>query len=62
MIEQITARMPTTDEVKKLGMPKSTSVLDVYAAVRDPGGHPLAVLAVVLPGDRLELEDAYPID
>ncbi|MFD0730933.1 hypothetical protein [Planotetraspora mira] len=54
--------MPTTDEVKKLGMPKSTSVLDVYAAVRDPGGHPLAVLAVVLPGDRLELEDAYPID
>lgn len=61
VIEQITARMPTADEVKRLGMPKSTPVLDVYAAVRDPGGRPLAVLAVVLPADRHELEDAYPI-
>ncbi|MGI5161523.1 GntR family transcriptional regulator [Microbispora sp. CA-102843] len=61
VIEQITARMPTSDEVKRLGMPKSTPVLDVYAAVRDPGGRPLAVLAVVLPADRHELEDAYPI-
>jgi len=61
VIEQITARMPTSDEVKQLGMPKNTPVLDVYAAVRDPGGRPLAVLAVVLPADRHELEDAYPI-
>ncbi|GAA1280428.1 GntR family transcriptional regulator [Planotetraspora silvatica] len=61
VIEQITARMPSTSEVKQLGMPKNTPVLDVYAAVRDPGGHPLAVLAVVLPADRHELEDAYPI-
>ncbi|WP_344051814.1 hypothetical protein [Planotetraspora silvatica] len=43
-------------------MPKSTPVLEVYAAVRDPGGHLLAVLAVGLPGDRHELEDVYPID
>ncbi|MBO4273923.1 UTRA domain-containing protein [Microbispora triticiradicis] len=61
VIEQITARMPTSDEVKRLGMPKNTPVLDVYAAVRDPGGRPLAVLAVVLPADRHELEDAYPL-
>ncbi|MFG1861937.1 GntR family transcriptional regulator [Microbispora bryophytorum] len=61
VIEQITARMPTSDEAKQLGMPKNTPVLDVYAAVRDPGGRPLAVLAVVLPADRHELEDAYPI-
>ncbi|GAB3145907.1 GntR family transcriptional regulator [Microbispora hainanensis] len=61
VIEQITARMPTSDEAKQLGMPKNTPVLDVYAAVRDPGGRPLAVLAVVLPADHHEMEDAYPI-
>ncbi|WP_055483142.1 GntR family transcriptional regulator [Sphaerimonospora mesophila] len=61
VVEQITARMPSTEEAKQLGMPKNTPVLDVYAAVRDPGGRPLAVLAVVLPADRHELEDAYPI-
>jgi GntR family transcriptional regulator len=61
VIEQITARMPTSAEIKQLGMPKNMPVLDVYAAVRDPGGKPLAVLAVVLPADRHELEDAYPI-
>ncbi|WP_275412862.1 UTRA domain-containing protein [Planotetraspora phitsanulokensis] len=61
VIEQITARMPTADEAKRLGMPKSTPVLDVCAAVRDPGRCPFAVLAVVLPADRHEREDAYPI-
>lgn len=61
VVEQVTARMPSADEVKQLGMPKNTPVLDVYAAVRDPGGRPLAVLNVVLPADRHELEDAYPI-
>ncbi|GLW97021.1 GntR family transcriptional regulator [Microtetraspora sp. NBRC 16547] len=61
IIEQITARMPATDEAKRLGMPKNTPVLDVYAAVRDASGHPFVVVNVLLPADRHELEDAYPI-
>ncbi|MEV0975063.1 hypothetical protein [Microtetraspora glauca] len=42
-------------------MPKNTPVLDVYAAVRDASGHPFVVVNVLLPADRHELEDAYPI-
>ncbi|MCC5577463.1 UTRA domain-containing protein [Microtetraspora sp. AC03309] len=61
IIEQITARMPSADEAKQLGMPKNTPVLDVYAAVRDASGHPLDVVNVLLPANRHELQDAYPI-
>ncbi|MER6169865.1 GntR family transcriptional regulator [Streptosporangium sp. NPDC001681] len=61
VVEQITARMPTTDEAKRLGMPKNTPMLAVYGAVRDATGAALAVVEVLLPADRHELEDAYPI-
>ncbi|MFJ2030626.1 GntR family transcriptional regulator [Streptosporangium sp. NPDC087985] len=61
IVEQITARMPTTDEAKQLGMPKNTPLLAVYGAVRDAAGQALAVVEVLLPADRHELEDAYPI-
>jgi Transcriptional regulators len=61
VVEQITARMPTAGEVRQLGMPKNVPVLGIFAAVRDAAGRPLAVLDVVLPADRHELEDAYPI-
>jgi hypothetical protein len=36
-------------------------LLRVYAAVRDAAGHALVVAEVLLPADRHELEDAYPI-
>ncbi|MER5317806.1 GntR family transcriptional regulator [Streptosporangium roseum] len=61
IVEQITARMPATDEAKQLGMPKNTPLLAVYGAVRDASGQALAVVEVLLPADRHELEDAYPI-
>ncbi|MFF0243393.1 GntR family transcriptional regulator [Streptosporangium sandarakinum] len=61
VVEQITARMPTADEAKRLGMPKNTPLLAVYGAVRDASGKALAVVEVLLPADRHELEDAYPI-
>ncbi|MGV9597156.1 GntR family transcriptional regulator [Streptosporangium sandarakinum] len=61
IVEQITARMPTADETKRLGMPKNTPLLAVYGAVRDASGTALAVVEVLLPADRHELEDAYPI-
>ncbi|MEU3163791.1 GntR family transcriptional regulator [Streptosporangium sp. NPDC006930] len=61
IVEQIVARMPTTEEAKRLGMPKNVPLLCVYAAVRDAAGHALVVAEVLLPADRHELEDAYPI-
>ncbi|MFF3445465.1 GntR family transcriptional regulator [Streptosporangium sp. NPDC002721] len=61
IVEQIVARMPTTEEVKRLGMPKNVPLLCVYAAVRDAAGLALVVAEVLLPADRHELEDAYPI-
>ncbi|MFC7381862.1 GntR family transcriptional regulator [Sphaerisporangium rhizosphaerae] len=61
VLEQIVARMPTAGEVRQLGMPKNAPLLAVFAALRDAGGRALAVVEVLLPGDRHELEDAYPI-
>ncbi|NAS26583.1 UTRA domain-containing protein [Herbidospora sp. NEAU-GS84] len=61
VVEQVTARMPTTAEAKQLGMPKGVPLLVVYGAVRDASGRPLTAVEVLLPADRHELEDAYPI-
>lgn len=61
IVEQITARMPSAGEAKQLSMPKNVPLLAVFGAVRDASGRPLAVVEVLLPADRHELEDAYPI-
>ncbi|GAA1672511.1 hypothetical protein GCM10009733_082090 [Nonomuraea maheshkhaliensis] len=61
IVEQITARMPSADEAKQLGMPKNVPLLAVFGAVREASGRPFAVVEVLLPADRHELEDAYPI-
>ncbi|GAA2208433.1 GntR family transcriptional regulator [Nonomuraea monospora] len=61
VVEQIIARMPTTAETKQLGMPKNVPLLVVFGVVRDASGRPLALVEVLLPADRHELEDAYPI-
>ncbi|WP_049558925.1 GntR family transcriptional regulator [Nonomuraea sp. SBT364] len=61
IVEQITARLPTAEEAKQLGMPKNVPLLVVFGAVRDASGRPLAVVEVLLPADRHELEDAYPV-
>ncbi|MEV0228005.1 GntR family transcriptional regulator [Nonomuraea sp. NPDC050786] len=61
IVEQITARMPTAQEAKQLGMPKNIPLLAVFGAVRDASGSPLVVVEVLLPADRHELEDAYPV-
>ncbi|WP_219460226.1 GntR family transcriptional regulator [Nonomuraea rhizosphaerae] len=59
--EQITARMPTAGEARQLGMGKSTPLLAVFGAVREASGRALLVVEVLLPADRHELDDAYPI-
>ncbi|MEV0197520.1 GntR family transcriptional regulator [Nonomuraea sp. NPDC050691] len=40
IVEQITARMPTAQEAKQLGMPKNVPLLAIFGAVRDASGRP----------------------
>jgi GntR family transcriptional regulator len=61
VLEQVTARHPTSQEAKLLGVGKSAPMLAMYVAARDASGGPVLVLEVVMPGDRHELEDAYQV-
>jgi len=61
VVEQVTARHPSANEVKLLGITKAAPVLALYVAARDAAGSPLFALDVAMPGDLHELEDAYPI-
>lgn len=61
VVEQITARMPTAEETATLALTGDVPVLVLFAAVRDATGRPLVVVEAVLPADRHELEDAYPL-
>ncbi|MEU7862095.1 GntR family transcriptional regulator [Nonomuraea sp. NPDC049141] len=61
IIEHITARNPTKEESKLLEVKGSDALLAVYAVACDATGKPWVVVESVLPGDRHELEDAYPI-
>ena len=61
VLEQVTARHPTSQEAKLLGVGKSAAMLAMYVAARDASGGPVLVLEVVMPGDRHELEDAYQV-
>ena len=61
VLEQVTARHPTGQETRLLGVPKSAPILALYVTARDASGRPLLVLDIAMPGDRHELEDAYQI-
>jgi DNA-binding GntR family transcriptional regulator len=61
VVEQVTARHPSPDEAKLLGLGKTAPVLALYAVARDAAGDPLFVVDVAMPGDRHELEDAYQV-
>jgi len=61
VLEQVTARHPTSAEARLLGVGKSAPMLAMYVAARDAAGEPVLVLEVVMPGDRHELEDAYQV-
>ena len=61
VLEQVTARHPTSAEARLLGVGKSVPMLAMYVAARDASGEPVLVLEVVMPGDRHELEDAYQV-
>ncbi|GLW10315.1 GntR family transcriptional regulator [Microtetraspora sp. NBRC 13810] len=61
IVEHVTARNPTKEECGLLGVKSSAALLTVYAVACDATGRPWVVVETVLPGDRHELEDAYPI-
>jgi GntR family transcriptional regulator len=57
--ERVTARRPTTTEAKAVA--RNAYTLAVLASVFDTGGRALVVAELVLPGERFELEDSYPL-
>jgi GntR family transcriptional regulator len=61
VLEQVTARHPTGQEARLLGVGRTAAMLVMYVAARDASGGPVLVLEVVMPGDRHELEDAYQV-
>jgi GntR family transcriptional regulator len=61
VIERVTARHPSPDEAKLLGIGKTAPVLALYATAREADGRPVLALDVAMPGDLHELEDAYPV-
>jgi GntR family transcriptional regulator len=60
-VEQITARHPSGEEAALLRVPLDTPVLSVIVTAYDAAGQPLQVSDLVLPGQRHELRDAYPL-
>ena len=61
VVEQVTARHPTTKEAKLLGVTRTAPMLALYVTARAASGEPLLVLEIAMPGDRHELEDAYQV-
>ncbi len=61
VLEQVTARHPTSQETRLLDVTKSAPILALYVTARDASGRPWLVLDIAMPGDRHELEDAYQI-
>ena len=59
--EQITARHPVGDEALLLKVAPDAPVLNVVVTAFDATGRPVQVSDLVLPGQRHELRDAYPL-
>lgn len=60
-IEQITARHPTGEEAELLGIAHDAPVLSVIVTAYDAAGRAVQVSDLVLPGQRHEIRDAYPL-
>jgi GntR family transcriptional regulator len=60
-IEQITARHPTGEEATLLRLDPGAPVLSVVVTAYDLAAVPVQVTDLVLPGQRHEIRDAYPL-
>jgi GntR family transcriptional regulator len=61
LTQRVMARLPTAEEAKALDMPRRTPVLDVVVIAYDAAGGLVQIADGILPGDRHELEDSYPM-
>jgi len=59
--ELLTARKATDEEADLLALDPGDPVLSVVITAHQANGEPLATSVVVLPGDRHEIEDSYPL-
>jgi GntR family transcriptional regulator len=59
-IERITARRPSGEEAELLQLAAYDPVLSVVVTAYDAAGQPVLVSDLVLPGQRHEIQDAYP--
>jgi DNA-binding GntR family transcriptional regulator len=60
-VEQITARHPSSEEAALLRIAPDAPVLSVIVTAYDATAQPIQVSDLVLPGQRHELRDAYPL-
>lgn len=61
VIERTAARLAQPEEASVLGVSEADPVLSLLITAHDPTGAVLVAVDVVLPGDRHELEDSYPL-
>jgi len=61
-VEQITARCPSGEETELLAIAPSSPVLSVIVTAYDATGRAIQVSDIVLPGQRHEIRDAYPLN
>jgi GntR family transcriptional regulator len=61
IVERLSARLPDSREAELLQITTSAPVLEVTATVRDASDVLLLVVAIALPGELHELEDAYSV-
>jgi GntR family transcriptional regulator len=59
--ERITARSATAEEARTLSLPRRVPVLDLLVTAYDGAGRAVQAVALVLPADRHELEEHYPL-
>lgn len=60
-VEWTTARRPTPEEANLLDIGKDDPVLAVTTAAYTAAGTPVLVSALVMPGNRHEVEDTFPL-
>lgn len=61
VVERVSARIATADEVRLLELPKRDAVLTVLLTICDASGAALVAIDMVLPASRHELEDVFPL-
>jgi GntR family transcriptional regulator len=60
-VERVIARAASADEATVLGVPSGAPVLNVLVTGHDADGVARQLVDAVLPGDRHELRDVYPL-